>query len=114
MSNKKAKAAADVTAPATTAPAVQAAPNTEVTAGAATDQAVAPTGDQSAPSTPPEPPADAKAKASGKVRIICTLPNASDNINGVAFIAGAGGMVSEEIPAAVAERFLSIPGYKKA
>lgn len=45
-------------------------------------------------------------------RVRCTLPNAGDAINGVAFYADGAGKVSESIDRATAERFLSIPGYE--
>lgn len=48
------------------------------------------------------------------MRILCTLPNASDSINGVAFEPTDGGMLSEDVGADVAELFLSIPGYAPA
>lgn len=47
-------------------------------------------------------------------KIICTLPNASDEISGVKFTSVEGGMLSEEIDDDAAELFLSIPGYKLA
>lgn len=45
-------------------------------------------------------------------RIICSLPNASDIINGVRFTADRGQMVSDEISDAQAEAFAAIPGYQ--
>lgn len=45
-------------------------------------------------------------------RVICTLPNASTNINGVAFIEDRGQMISEDIPDHIADNFASIPGYE--
>lgn len=45
-------------------------------------------------------------------RVICTLPNASTLINGVAFIEDRGQMISAEISAEVAANFASIPGYE--
>jgi len=45
-------------------------------------------------------------------KVICTLPNASEEINGVSFVSHAKGMVSEEITDAVANDFASIPGYE--
>lgn len=44
-------------------------------------------------------------------RVLCTLPNASANISGVAFTAHEKGMLSEEITTEQAEAFASIPGY---
>lgn len=44
-------------------------------------------------------------------KVLCTLPNASEEISGVKFVTHADGMVSEEISDEVAENFLSIPGY---
>lgn len=45
-------------------------------------------------------------------RIVCSLPNASNEINGVRFAKREAGMVSiEELPDDVVARFLSIPGY---
>ena len=47
-------------------------------------------------------------------KVICKLPNASLNINGVNFTPTADKMaiISEEISDAVTELFLSIPGYE--
>lgn len=45
-------------------------------------------------------------------KILCTLPNASENINGVTFVSHAKGMLSEDVSDDVAETFLSIPGYE--
>jgi hypothetical protein len=45
------------------------------------------------------------------MKIICKLPNASENINGVRFSRGEGGMISEEIEDAIADQFFKIPGY---
>lgn len=45
-------------------------------------------------------------------RVICTLPNASASINGIAFTLDRGQMVSEEVDEATAARFASIPGYQ--
>lgn len=46
-------------------------------------------------------------------KVLCTLPNASDRINGVKFTIIEGvGRVSDEIGAEAAELFLSIPGYE--
>lgn len=47
-----------------------------------------------------------------KKRVLCELPNASALINGVAFEAHGGAMLSEEINEAVAAVFASIPGYR--
>lgn len=47
------------------------------------------------------------------MKVICTLPNAADRINGVAFSPGDGGMVSEDISQEQGNRFLAIPGYKE-
>ena len=45
-------------------------------------------------------------------KIVCTLPNASDNISGVAFTAREdGAKVSEEISEELAAMFASIEGY---
>lgn len=45
-------------------------------------------------------------------RVICTLPNASETINGVAFTLDRGQMVSEEVDEATAANFAAIPGYQ--
>lgn len=46
-------------------------------------------------------------------KVLCTLPNASELINGVKFAPHAsGGMLSEDITDAQAEDFASIPGYE--
>lgn len=45
------------------------------------------------------------------MRVLCTLKNASENINGVAFEAVPGGMLSEPVDAATGAHFLRIPGY---
>ncbi|NCC28677.1 MAG: hypothetical protein EOM22_11175 [Gammaproteobacteria bacterium] len=45
------------------------------------------------------------------MRVLCTHPNASESINGVAFTAVPGGMLSETIDAETAAHFLRIPGY---
>jgi hypothetical protein len=47
-------------------------------------------------------------------KVICTLPNASEEINGVKFVSHKDGMISEEIKEDVAALFLSIPGYVAA
>lgn len=45
--------------------------------------------------------------------VICTLPNASDNINGVEFEDHSEGKISvEAVSAEVAETFAKIEGYK--
>ena len=44
-------------------------------------------------------------------KVICTLPNASRLINGVAFTEHDLGVVSEEIEQDVADAFLQINGY---
>ena len=44
-------------------------------------------------------------------KVICTLPNASTSINGVAFDPHELGMVSEEIERDRADAFLRIDGY---
>lgn len=46
------------------------------------------------------------------VRVLCTLANAGELINGVVFAPTDRGMLSEQVPVAVAERFVSIPGYQ--
>lgn len=47
------------------------------------------------------------------VQILCTRPNASDNISGVAFHEVDGGVLSEPISQEMAdELFLSISGYE--
>ena len=47
------------------------------------------------------------------MRVLCTLKNASESINGVTFSAVPGGMLSDTIDAAVAAHFLRIPGYQR-
>lgn len=45
-------------------------------------------------------------------KVICTLPNASEEISGVRFSPHeSGGMVSEEISEEMASHFASVPGY---
>jgi nucleoid-associated protein YgaU len=44
-------------------------------------------------------------------KVICTLPNAAAEINGVKFSLVEGGMLSDEVSAEQAESFLAIPGY---
>lgn len=48
------------------------------------------------------------------MKVICTLPNASELISGVRFVSHAEGMISEEISDEVGARFLRISGYKAA
>ena len=49
------------------------------------------------------------------VQVICTLPNASEEISGVKFSAHDEGMISEEISQEVADSFLEVShGYKLA
>lgn len=45
-------------------------------------------------------------------KVICTLPNAADLINGVVFTPCPDGMISEDITDEQAENFASIPGYQ--
>jgi len=45
------------------------------------------------------------------MQVICTLPNAASEINGVAFSEHPNGRISDPIDTATAERFLRIPGY---
>lgn len=47
------------------------------------------------------------------MRVLCTAPNASESINGVAFTPVPGGMLSESIDAAAGAHFLRIPGYEE-
>lgn len=47
-------------------------------------------------------------------QVICTLPNASEEISGVKFTAVEGGMLSEDISDEQAAHFLSIKGYEPA
>ena len=44
-------------------------------------------------------------------KVLCTLPNASTLISGVAFAAHANGMLSEDVSDAVAADFAAVPGY---
>lgn len=46
-------------------------------------------------------------------RVICRLPNASTEINGVRFTEDRGEMISDEITAELADAFASIPGFHK-
>lgn len=45
-------------------------------------------------------------------KVICTLPNASELINGVKFEPHERGVISEDISDEQAEAFLAIPGYE--
>ena len=45
-------------------------------------------------------------------KVLCTLPNASDNINGVKFTEHDKGMLSEEISDEAAADFVAIPGFE--
>lgn len=45
-------------------------------------------------------------------KVLCTLPNASEEISGVKFVSHANGMLSEDISDEVAADFASIPGYE--
>ena len=45
-------------------------------------------------------------------QVICTLPNASEEISGVAFTAHEAGMISAEISDELAADFASIRGYQ--
>ena len=45
-------------------------------------------------------------------KVLCTLPNASDEISGVKFVTHAKGMLSEEVSDDVAAGFAAIPGYE--
>ena len=44
-------------------------------------------------------------------RVICSLPNASDFINGVRFVSHKAGVISEEINDETAAAFAQIKGY---
>lgn len=44
-------------------------------------------------------------------KVLCTLPNAADEISGIKFSAHEKGMLSEEISDEQAKRLASIPGY---
>lgn len=49
------------------------------------------------------------------MKIICTLPNASDSLNGIAFKDHPKGKISvEDVPKEQAEVFLSVPGFEEA
>jgi hypothetical protein len=45
------------------------------------------------------------------MRILCTLPNASELINGVKFAIHEAGRLSEEVAEEIGHAFLAIPGY---
>jgi hypothetical protein len=45
------------------------------------------------------------------MRVLCTLPNCSDQINGHRFSPVPGGMVSDDLPDDEARAFCTIPGY---
>lgn len=45
-------------------------------------------------------------------KVLCTLPNASALINGVAFEESDAGMLSEAIEDDAAKQFQGIPGYE--
>ena len=45
-------------------------------------------------------------------KVLCTLPNASEEISGVKFVSHANGMLSEDVTDEVAANFASIPGYE--
>ncbi len=45
-------------------------------------------------------------------KVLCTLPNASEEISGVKFVTHANGMLSEHVSEDVAEAFSAIPGYE--
>lgn len=47
-------------------------------------------------------------------KVICTLENASELINGVRFVSHADGMISENVSDEVHASFLEIPGYVPA
>lgn len=46
------------------------------------------------------------------MRVLCTLPNAGEIINGIAFTETEGGMLSEDIGDDMARAFAAIPGYQ--
>jgi hypothetical protein len=48
------------------------------------------------------------------MKILCTLLNASELINGVKFFAHKLGMISEEIADEIGNEFIKIEGYVKA
>lgn len=45
-------------------------------------------------------------------KLLCTLPNASEEISGVKFVPHAAGMLSEDVSDEQAAKFASIPGYE--
>ena len=47
------------------------------------------------------------------MRVLCTLPHCSSPINGWSFAPTPNGWVSEDLPAEVAQYFLTIPGYAR-
>ncbi len=47
-------------------------------------------------------------------KVICTLPNASEEISGVKFVSHADGVISEDVSDEVAAGFVAVPGYKLA
>lgn len=48
------------------------------------------------------------------MRVLCTRPNASEEISGVKFTAMDGGMLSDELDEAAGAAFLEIDGYLPA
>lgn len=46
------------------------------------------------------------------MKVLCTLPNASELINGIRFAPTEDGMLSEDVPEDVAERLGTIDGYQ--
>ena len=45
-------------------------------------------------------------------KVLCTLPNASEEINGIKFETHANGMLSEDVSDEVAAELSTIPGYQ--
>jgi hypothetical protein len=45
-------------------------------------------------------------------KVLCTLPNASEEISGIKFMSHAAGMLSEDISDEQAAKFASIQGYE--
>lgn len=45
-------------------------------------------------------------------KLLCTLPNASEEISGIKFVTHAAGMLSEDVSDEQAAKFASIPGYE--
>lgn len=45
-------------------------------------------------------------------RVLCTIPNAAEEISGVRFTATDSGMLSEPLDEAMAQRLSSISGYQ--